>query len=86
MLACTNFLANANGVKLCRAGISMPPCRPQYARWAKAVRNRYATRAGWRGRGRATVAASSLARSMIGDFAAVTGGYLTAFLQCIACW
>jgi putative tRNA adenosine deaminase-associated protein len=54
--------------------MSMPRCRPQYARSAEAVRDRTCRSGRHRGQ-------NSLADSLIGCFAAATGGHLTAFLR-----
>ena len=74
MLACADFPANANGVKL--------PCRRVYAPVSPSVcpigRKQcvtgHASRAG-------IVSRIHLAGTLIGDFAATTGGHLTAFLR-----
>src|ERR1700688_3966318 len=54
--------------------MSMPRCRPQYARSAEAVRDRTCQSGRHRGQ-------NSLAGSLIGCFAAATGGHLTTFLR-----
>src|SRR5208282_4218226 len=54
--------------------MSMPRCRPQYARSAEAVRDRTCQARRHRGQ-------NSLKGSLIGAFAAATGGHLTAFLR-----
>jgi putative tRNA adenosine deaminase-associated protein len=73
MLAPADYPANANGVKLpCR--FEYAPCRPQYARSAEAVRDRTC-------QSRRRRAQNPSAATLIGDFAATTGGHLTTFLR-----
>jgi putative tRNA adenosine deaminase-associated protein len=54
--------------------MSMPACYPQYARSAEAVCNRPC-------QSRRHCARNPLPSALIGDFAAATGGHLTAFLR-----
>jgi putative tRNA adenosine deaminase-associated protein len=73
MLARADNPANANGVKLpCRHEYA--PCRPQYARSVEAVCDRTC-------QSRRHREWNLLPGSLIGDFAAATGGHLTAFLR-----
>jgi len=73
MLACADFAANANGVKLpCRHEYA--PCGPQYARSVEAVRDRAC-------QPRRPYSQIPSFAALIGDFAATTGGHLTAFLR-----
>jgi len=73
MLACADFAANANGVKLpCRHEYA--PCGPQYARSAEAVRDRAC-------RPRRPYSQIPSFAALIGDFAVTTGSHLTAFLR-----
>src|ERR1700677_4981835 len=73
MLTPAVFPAKANAVKLpCRHEYA--PCSPQYARSAEAVRDRAS-------QPRRPYPQNPSFAGLIGDFAAATGGHLTAFLR-----